>query len=117
MFLIDGSLDIPISPPTQPASATGSQSIAAYYDATRAGIIKAKGTLVGPSHADVEGSPACSTVPLGCVLGVYGYFGYPTAWMQFQLRNDSYAHGAFVNGTGEIISETANWQYVATNVP
>ena len=117
MFLIDGSLDLPISPPTEPASATGLQSIAAYYDATPAGIIKAKGTLVGPSHADVEGSPTCSTVALGCVLGVYGYLGYPTAWMRFQLQNDSYAHGAFVNGTGEIFSETANWQYVATNVP
>jgi hypothetical protein len=117
IFLIDGSLDLPISPPTQPASATGLQSIAAYYNAAPAGIIKVKGTLIGPSHADVEGSPTCSTVALGCVLGVYGYLGYPTAWMRFQLQNDSYAHGAFVNGTGEIFSETTNWQYVASNVP
>src|SRR5882762_5593990 len=33
IFLVDGSLDIPISPPTQPATATGLQSIAAYYSA------------------------------------------------------------------------------------
>lgn len=117
IFLIDGSLDIPFSPPTQPASATGLQSLAAYYDATPAGIIKAKGTLIGPSHADVEGSPTCSTVALGCVLGVYGYLGYPTAWMRFQLQNDSYAHGAFVNGSGELFSETTNWHHVATNIP
>lgn len=117
IFLIDGSLDIPISPPTQPAAATGLQSIAAYYNAAPAGIIKVKGTLIGPSHADVEGSPTCSTVALGCLLGVYGYLGYPTTWMMFQLQNDNYAHGAFVNGTGEIFSETTNWQYVASNVP
>ncbi|HTT32456.1 MAG TPA: hypothetical protein VMH48_02540 [Methylomirabilota bacterium] len=117
IFLIDGSLDFPISPPTQPATATGLQSIAAYYSAAPAGIIKVKGTLIGPSHADLEGSPTCSTVPLGCVLGVYGYLGYPTAWMMFQLQSDSYAHGAFVSGTGEIFSETTNWQYVASNVP
>jgi hypothetical protein len=117
IFLMDGSLDIPISPPTQLPSATGLQSIAAYYSAAPAGILKVKGTLKGPSHADVEGSPTCASVALGCVLGVYGYLGYPTAWMTFQLQNDNYAHGAFVNGTGEIFLETKNWQYVASNVP
>ena len=116
---LPGSLDIPISPPTQaqPPSVIGLQSIDAYYNAAPAGIIKVKGTLIGPSHADIEGSPTCATVALGRVLGVYGYLGYPTAWMRFQLQNDNYAHGAFVNGTGEIFSETTNWQYVATNVP
>jgi hypothetical protein len=117
IFLIDGSLDIPISPPTQLPGTTGEQSIAAYYTAVPAGLSKVKGTLIGPSHADVQGSPTCAGVSIGCVLGVYGYLGYPTAWMRFQLQNDSYAHGAFVNGTGEIFSETANWQYVASNVP
>ncbi|HYL86719.1 MAG TPA: hypothetical protein VE263_21010, partial [Candidatus Angelobacter sp.] len=117
IFLIDGSLDIPISPPTQLPGTTGLQSIAAYYSAAPAGIIKVKGTLIGPSHADVEGSPTCASVSLGCVLGVYGYLGYPTAWMMFQLQNDNYAHGAFVSGTGEMFSETANWQNVASNVP
>jgi len=117
IFLIDGSLDIPISPPTQLAGVTGLQSIAAYYSAAPPPIIKVKGTLIGPSHADIEGSPTCASVALGCVLGVYGYLGYPTTWMMFQLQNDNYAHGAFVNGSGEISSETANWQYVASNVP
>jgi hypothetical protein len=117
IFLIDGSLDIPISPPTQLPSVAGSQSIAAYYQATPPGIGKVKGTLIGPSHADVEGSPTCASVALGCVRGVYGYLGYPPAWMRFQLQNDSYAHGAFVNGTGEIFSEAPNWQYVASNLP
>lgn len=117
IFLIDGSLDVPISPPVQSPGTTGLQSIAAYYNAAPAGIVKVKGTLIGPSHADVEGSPTCSTVALGCVLGVYGYLGYPTAWMMFQLQNDSYAHGAFVNATGEIFLETTNWQYVASSVP
>jgi hypothetical protein len=51
------------------------------------------------------------------VNGVYGYLGYPTAWFMFQLQGDSYAHGAFVNPTGEMFSETKNWERVASNVP
>jgi hypothetical protein len=117
IFLLDGSLDVPISPPTQPASATGLQSIAAFYSAVPAGIIKVKGTLIGPTHCDVQGAPNCMPATIPCFLGVYGYLGYPTAWMMFQLQGDSVAHGAFVTGTGEMFSETKNWQLVASNVP
>ena len=117
IFLLDGSLDIPISPPTQPASATGLQSIAAFYSATPADIIKVKGTLIGPTHCDVQGVPNCTPTTVPCLLGVYGYLGYPTAWMVFQLQGDSFAHGAFINSTGEMFSETKNWQLVASTVP
>lgn len=117
IFLLDGSLDLPVSPPTQPTSATGLQSIAAFYNAVPAGIVKLKGTLIGTTHNDVQGSPTCTGATVPCLLGVYGYLGYPTAWMRFQLQNDNYARGAFVNGTGEIFSETKNWQHVASTVP
>jgi hypothetical protein len=69
IFLIDGSSDILISPPTQPASATGLQSIAAYYSAVPAGIIKVKGTLIGPTHSDVQGSPNCTAATLSLLAG------------------------------------------------
>jgi len=117
IFLIDGSSDIPISPPTQPPFATGLQSIAAYYSAIPAGIIKVKGTLNGPTHSDVQGSPNCTAATVPCLMGVYGYLGYPTAWMMFQLQSDNYAHGAFISGIGELFSEVQNWQLVASNVP
>lgn len=117
IFLIDGSLDIPISPPTQTPQTAGLQSIAAYYSAVPAGVAKVKGTLIGPTHNDVQGQPNCAQASVPCFLGVYGYLGYPTAWMMFQLQADNYAQGAFVNGTGEIFSETQNWQLVASNVP
>jgi hypothetical protein len=116
VFFIDGSNDIPISPPTQPASLPGEQSIAAYYDATPTGVPKLKGTLRGPGHNDVQGQPDCAKVLIGCVNGVYGYLGYPTAWFMDRLQGDAFAHGAFINGTGEIFSETANWQLVASNI-
>jgi hypothetical protein len=116
IFLIDGSSDIPISPPTQAPMTTGLQSIAAYYSAVPAGIIKVKATLNGPTHNDVQGSPGCTATTVPCLLGVYGYLGYPTAWMMFQLQNDSYARGAFVNGIGELFSEMKNWQLVASTV-
>ena len=95
---------------------TGLQSIAAYYSAVPAGIIKVKATLNGPTHNDVQGSPGCTATTVPCLLGVYGYLGYPTAWMMFQLQNDSYARGAFVNGIGELFSEMKNWQLVASTV-
>jgi hypothetical protein len=60
--------------------------------------------------------PNCTAATVPCLLGVYGYLGYPTAWMMFQLQNDNYVRGAFVNGTGELFSETKNWQLVASTV-
>src|SRR6202022_617936 len=80
VFFIDGSNDIPISPPTQNLGFPGEQSIAAYYSAVPNSVPKLKGTLIGPGHPDVQGQPDCSKAPLGCVNGVYGYLGYPTAW-------------------------------------
>ena len=117
IFFIDGSSDIPISPLTQAPFVSGLQSIAAYYSAVPAGIIKVKGTLNGPTHSDVQGSPNCTAASIPCLLGVYGYLGYPTAWMMFQLQSDNYAKGAFENGAGELFSEMTNWQLVASNVP
>ena len=34
-----------------------------------------------------------------------------------RLQNDTYAAGAFVNSSGEIFSETTNWEYVGSNIP
>jgi hypothetical protein len=117
IFLIDGSADIPISPPTQDPLIPGLQSVQAYYDAAPSPVAKLKGTLIGPSHNDVEGQPDCTQAAPPCVNGVYGYLGYPTAWMMDWLQGDAYAHGAFVNGTGEMFSQTRNWKLVASNIP
>jgi len=118
VFFIDGSND-PISPPTQsqPPAQIGEQSVQAFYDATPNGVRKVKGTLIGPNHNDITGQPDCSHAQFPCINGVYGYLGYPTAWFMDQLQGDTYAHRAFVNGTGEMFSETTNWQYVASNIP
>lgn len=116
IFLVDGSLDLLISPPVQTQS-NGEQSIAAYYSRVPASVMKLKGTLIGPNHNDLSGQPGCSNAVQPCVNGVYGYLGYPTAWFMYKLQADNYAHGAFVNGTGEMFSQTTNWTYVASNVP
>ena len=116
VFFVDGSLD-PVSPPDQDASPTGLQSIAAYYSAVPAGVVKLKGTLIGPTHNDVTGQPDCTHAKQPCIFGVYGYLGYPTAWMMDRLQGNASAHAAFVNGTGEMFSQTKNWQFVASNIP
>lgn len=117
VFFIDGSADIPISPPTQSPQTPGEQSVEAFYNATPNSVRKLKGTLLGPSHSDISGQPDCSHAQFPCINGVYGYLGYPTAWFMDQLQGDAYAHGAFVNGTGEMFSETQNWEFVASNIP
>ncbi len=76
-----------------------------------------KGTLIGPNHNDVAGQPSWNKAAFPCVNGVYGYLGYPTAWLMFQLQGDNYTRGAFVSATGEMFSETKNWEYVASNIP
>jgi hypothetical protein len=119
IFFIDGSED-GISPPTQYSWESGEQSIKAYYDATPSGIAKVKGTLIGPDHLDLIGQPDCpkdwKRLLFMCTDGVYGYLGYPTAWMMAQLQGDRYAAGAFTKSGGEIFSETTNWEYVESNI-
>ncbi len=117
IFFIDGSADTFISPPTQIPGVPGEQSIEAYYNAVPAGVAKVKGTLIGPNHNDVQGQPDCSEVPFFCFNGVYGYLGYPTAWMMARLQGDNFAAGAFVKHTGEMLHETRNWKLVASNIP
>jgi hypothetical protein len=119
VFLVDGSLDIPVSPPTQkqPASVIGLQSIAAYYDAVPSSVQKLKATLIGPTHNDISGQPGCDTARAEpCFKGVYGYLGYLTAWMADRLQVDPTAHAAFVQGTGEIFQQRTNWEFVQSNI-
>jgi hypothetical protein len=121
IFFVSGSAD-PISPPTQPPGSPGEQSIEAYYAAVPPKLTKVKGTLTGASHNDISGQPDCAAGRAsGCVIGVYGYLGYPGAWLMYQLQGDSYARGAFVEETGEMFTGPAqrglrNWDYVASNV-
>jgi hypothetical protein len=118
IFLIDGSADS-TSPPLQPWWAPvglfGPQSIEAFYNEAPNPVEKVKGTLIGPNHNDVQGQPNCSNT-LSCENGVFGYLGYPTAWMMAQLQGDPCAKSAFKQGSGEIFAQPTNWEYVASNL-
>jgi hypothetical protein len=121
IFFIDGSND-PLSPPTQPVEVPGEQSIEAYFKAVPDKLTKVKGTLIGPSHNDIAGQPGCATATgPACVIGVYGYLGYPVAWLMYHLQGDEYARRAFVQDSGEIFRgppqpALRNWGYVASNI-
>ncbi|UFS96643.1 hypothetical protein [Nocardia huaxiensis] len=110
VFLVNGSEDIFISPSTQPVppQLAGLQSVQAYYDAIPPGIPKVWGTLVGPNHNDVQGQPDCAAASWPCTTGVYGYLGYPTAWLAARLLGDSAAQRAFTEG-GEFFTPNPNW--------
>jgi hypothetical protein len=121
IFFVTGSAD-PISPPTQSPGSPGDQSIEAYYDAVPDKLMKLKGTLIGPSHNDISGQPDCAKATgSACVIGVYGYLGYPTAWLMYRLQGDSYARGAFIQETGEMFKgppqpAARNWDHVDSNI-
>ncbi len=119
VFFVDGSNDIPVSPPIQlqPPQQIGEQSLAAFYGAVPNNVPKLTATLLGPSHNDISGQPGCDTAAAQpCVVGVYGYLGYPTAWMADRLGLDPGAHAAFINGSGEIFFQTSHWAFVQSNI-
>jgi hypothetical protein len=118
VFFVNGSADGLISPSTQllPWQLNGLQSDQAYYQATPAPLAKAWGTLNGPNHNDPQGQPDCAAANSPCANGVYGYLGYPTAWLMDRLDGDARAHSAFVTGTGEFFTETTNWSNQTSNI-
>jgi hypothetical protein len=99
--------------------------IEAHYNNVPSEVMKLKGTLRGVSHNDMTGQPGCATAKADtgwpCIVGVYGYLGYPTAWLMDRLQGDPYTHAAFVQGKGEMFNEPGpralrNWQYVASTI-
>src|SRR4029077_1564570 len=62
VFFVDGSNDIPVSPPIQlqPPSKIGEESLAAFYAAVPNNVPKLTGTLIGPTHNDITGQPGCN---------------------------------------------------------
>jgi hypothetical protein len=111
VFYVSGTLD-PISPDTQPLPGSLSSN-AAFYAATPDALVKVKAILKGGAHNDITGGPTCLVL---CHNGVYGYLGYPTAWLVWRLRDTPDGHAAFAAGTGEIFQATENWQGMSSNV-
>jgi hypothetical protein len=107
VFFVDGSKDTLIAPPTQTAGTSGEQSIEAYYAATPTGMPRAKGTLIGADHNDIQDH---CTVGVGCAgVGPKGYLGYVTAWLMYQLAGDARARSAFA-GTAPEIDGDPTWE-------
>jgi hypothetical protein len=107
VFFVDGSRDTLISPPTQTDATTGEQSVQAYYDATPQGTPRAKATLVGADHNDIQDQ---CTPGLACAgVGPTGYLGYVTAWLMYELRGDARARSAFAGNAPEIDRDPA-WE-------
>lgn len=105
VYFVTGSNDPPIS------SAAGNKW---WYEELPDSIPKARGRLVGPSHNDITGQPGCQP-GTACFNGVYGYLGYPTAWLMDRLQNDRFARGGFVSeGSGEIF-QNGHWDNVVTD--
>ncbi|NKY53559.1 poly(ethylene terephthalate) hydrolase family protein [Nocardia vermiculata] len=109
VFFVNGSDDALISPSRAQWKIPGLQSNFDYYRATPASVTKVWGTLVGPNHNDVQGQPGCAEASSPCTDGVYGYLGYPTAWLVARLQNCPHAAAAFAPGTGEFYAPNPHW--------
>lgn len=116
VFYLNGSLDVVVSPSRQPKGQKGLQSNEAYYKATPDFLPKFWATLRGANHNDMMGQPDCGPVGPTCANGVYGYLGYPTAWLMDQLQGNAEAHGVFVQGSGEIFLQKTNWTNQTSNI-
>jgi hypothetical protein len=107
VFFVDGSKDTFIAPPTQSDGTAGEQSVAAYYAATPAATPRAKATLIGADHDDIEDTCA---VGLGCAgVGPNGYLGAITAWLRAELARDAAASRAF-HGSKPWIDADPAWE-------
>jgi len=116
VFYVNGSLDVLISPSRQPRGQGGLRSNEAYYTATPDTLPKLWATLKGVDHNDVQGQPDCLPGAALCNHGVYGFLGYPTAWLMDTLQGDARAHQAFISGSGEIFSQPDNWRNQTSNI-
>ncbi len=100
VFFVDGSKDTVIAPPTQAAGTSGEQSVQAYYDATPSQTPRAKGTLRGADHNDIQDH---CTPGFGCAgVGPTGYLGYVTAWLLYELEGNFRARSVFAGAAPEI---------------
>ena len=117
IFYVAGSADTLLAPNTQSGAAPPLNSETAYYNATPSAVVKVKAIIIGPNHNDVEGNPNCPAGLFFCTSGVTGYLGYTTAWMMWKLSGATDGEPAFRATTGEIFTETTNWESVLSNVP
>lgn len=119
IFYVGGTLDALISPDWQ-FKPGPLNSLTAYYDATPSRLMKAKGLVKLANHNDILGKPDCrsaaQSVSLTCTFGVYGYRGFPTAWLAWQLQGSKQAGKAFRRKTGEFFTAKA-WHSKVSNVP
>ena len=120
IFFVSGELDT-LSPPTQAGSGTVTapyQSVQAYYDAVPTGVVKAKGSVRGADHNDLQGQPGCVAGAPACRTGVQGYLGYPTAWLLWRLNGTADGPAMFSAANGEMTTKASgSWVLPQTNVP
>ncbi len=115
VFFVDGSKDTVIAPPTQPAGTSGEQSNQAYYDATPAQTPRARATLRGADHNDIQDH--CNP-GFGCAgVGPAGYLGYVTAWLLYELEGNFRARSVFAGAAPEIDRDPAWEDLNQSNLP
>jgi hypothetical protein len=115
IFFVTGTDDLIAPPLNQCPCDNGPTSVSAYYDNIPTGVSKVMGALFPYGHNDIQGQPDCNWI-VYCLHGVYGYLGYPTAWLMFQMQGDKNAGIAFVTPNGEIFSDGREWFIVESNI-
>ncbi|MGW5517518.1 hypothetical protein [Nocardia africana] len=84
-----------------------------WYNAVPDTAQKAFALLTYTNHGDIAGSPGCTDS--GCAQGAYGYLGYSTAWLMWQLQGAADGGAVFQPG-GEFFLPNPNWTQNLSNI-
>lgn len=87
-----------------------------WYNPVPSPALKAYALLKYTNHGDVgQGAiPGCANS--GCAQGTYGYLGYSTAWLMWQLQGATDGGTAFKQN-GEFFLPNPNWTMNLSNIP
>ncbi|MEV0341796.1 hypothetical protein AB0H49_22500 [Nocardia sp. NPDC050713] len=94
-------------------SSTSDSGTPDWYDAVPETAQKAYARLEHTHHGDIGGNPGC--LDAGCGQGAYGYLGYSTAWLMWQLQGAADGKAPFEQ-EGEFFRPEPNWSQSLSNV-
>lgn len=87
-----------------------------WYNPVPAPALKAHAQLKYTNHGDVGQGNQINCANSGCGQGTYGYLGYSTAWLMWQLQGATDGANAFKPG-GEFFLQNASWSMNVSNIP
>ncbi|MBN9221145.1 MAG: hypothetical protein J0I79_24625 [Mesorhizobium sp.] len=81
------------------------EAVASYYDAVPAGHARARASVRGADHNDIQGQPGCGFLALGCRQGIGAFLPVITAWLVWQLGIEPASQQVFAGKDATFLSD------------